>query len=604
MFTPNWLSPANLGIRRAGNYQIVELKTYDPFPSVGPVSFYWDNISINPEIRGFASSAIDPDTGRQTRNLIGQSVLYLQNITALPQVGQYFRLDSYVSGADGTEYEIVSVTNTGKNTCYLTFQYNPTLSNGQVVYSTSLKSTIQDQTALFFGSKSVHPEGFKLDSSTGNLYGQIPYLPSYNLTYKFTIRMTKTDAVTGNVVKGDRVFTLTLKGNIDSTLEWLTDDSPGALHPGYQSELFIQAKHTDSEVDIQYSLVGGSLPNGLELKRDGTIVGKIPYGGLTYVDYTSPSAFTIDGGTTTIDRHAKFTVTANDVYRLSALTKTFYIQLDDNKNNTEFSSIYVRPFMVKSMRKAYRDFVLDSTLFTPSTLYRPNDPAFGIQSQIKMTLEFGIQRLQLADYVACLQEYFYNKRFYFGNVKSVVAKDDHGNAIYELVYIDIIDDLENKAGVSPDMVTVLVNKQLADIFVNSADNWQARLEGVTIDGYPLAVDEYMRPRYMRTIQDNGQPLGFIKAVPICYVKPGYGAITVEKIKLNGFDFKMIDFEVDRLIIDQTIDFAGDKYLKFPITNAPLIPDGIQPLDPLVGPDGIILISEDGTDLFTEGTIVK
>jgi hypothetical protein len=604
LFAPNWLSPANLGIRRAGNYQIVELKIYDPFPSTGPVSFEWDSISINPEIRGVADSAIDPDTGKQTQNLAGSSILYLKNITTLPQMGQYFRLDSYVSGADSTEYEIVSVTDTGNNTCYLTFQYNPTLSNGQVIYQTTLKARITDQTNLFFGSKSVHPEGFSLDFTSGDLYGQIPYLPSYNLTYKFTVRMTKTDTSSGNLVKSDRVFTLTLKGNIDSTLEWITGDSPGALHPGYQSELYIQAKHTDNAVDIQYNLVGGTLPNGLELKRDGTIVGKIPYGGLTYIDYTSSVPFTIDGGATTIDRQASFTVTANDVYRLSALTKTFYIELEDNKNNTQFSNVYVRPFLSKSMRQTYRDFVLDRTLFSPSTIYRPSDPAFGIQNQIRMTIEFGIQRLQLADYVACLQEYFYNKRFYFGDVKSVLAKDENGNSVYELVYVDIIDDMENKAGKSPDHVTVLVNQQLQDVFTSSLDNWQARLEGVTLNGDTISTDEYLRPRYMRTIQTDGQPLGFIKAVPICYVKPGYGATTVEKINLTGFDFKLIDFEVDRLIIDQTIDYTSDKYLKFPVTSATFIPDGTQPLDPLAGPDGIILVAEDGTDLFTEGDIVK
>ena len=606
LFAPNWLSPVNLGTRRAGNYQIIEIGTYDPFPSTGPVTFDWTSVSVNPQIRGVANGAIDPNTGRQTQNLVGASILYLENITTLPSTGQYFRLDSYVAGADSTEYEIVSVTDTGNGTCYLTFQYNPVLSNGVVIYSTSLKTTIPDQTNLYFGSLSKHPDGFSLDSASGDLYGQIPYLPSYSLTYQFTVRMTKTDAVTGNVVKSDRVFLMTLKGNIDSTMQWITGDSPGALKPGYTSELYIQAEHTNAtDVAVQYTLVGGELPTGLELMRDGTIVGTVPYNGLTYVDYTSTTPFTIDGGATTIDRHASFTVTANDVYKLSSLTKTFYIDLQDQDfGNTQFSNIYVRPFLAKSVRQSYRDFVLNKTTFDPTTIYRPSDPKFGIQNQIAMTIEFGIQRLQLADYVACLQEYFYNKRFYFGDVKSVMAQDENGKNVYELVYVDIIDSAQNSAGASPNDVTVLVNQQLQDVYVNSLDNWQGRLEGVTINGDTILTDEYLRPRYMRTIQANGQPLGFIKAVPICYVKPGYGASTVEKINLTSFDFKLIDFEVDRLIIDQTIDYTSDKYLKFPATGETFIPDGTQPLDPLAGPDGIILEAEDGTDLFTQGDIVK
>ena len=251
--------------------------------------------------------------------------------------------------------------------------------------------------------------------------------------------------------------------------------------------------------------------------------------------------------------------------------------------------------MAKDKRKEYRNFILDDNLLDRSTLYRPYDPAFGIQSQIKMTLEFGLQRLNLADYVYKLQSYFYNKRFWFGDVKSVLAKDENGNSVYELVYVDIIDDLENAKGKTPNSVTVLVNQELDKVFVNSVDNWQAALESVELDGYPIQVDEYLRPRYMRTIQSNGQQLGFIKAVPLCYVKPGYGAAAVRKIQLSGFDFKMIDFEVDRLIIDRTIDNTGDKYLKFPITGVTYT----YGPDVLAGPDGIILVAEDGNDLFTE-----
>ena len=61
------------------------------------------------------------------------------------------------------------------------------------------------------------------------------------------------------------------------------------------------------------------------------------------------------------------------------------------------------------------------------------------------------------------------------------------------------------------------------------------------------------------------------------------------------DFKLIDFEVDRLIIDQTLDYSGDKYLKFPIKNV----DDVQPLNVLAGPDGIIITDSDGNALLVE-----
>ena len=56
LYAPAWLSPANLGIRRAANYQIVRIQTYDPHPELGAVNWIWDNISVNPEIKAVADT--------------------------------------------------------------------------------------------------------------------------------------------------------------------------------------------------------------------------------------------------------------------------------------------------------------------------------------------------------------------------------------------------------------------------------------------------------------------------------------------------------------------------------------------------------------------
>jgi hypothetical protein len=228
-------------------------------------------------------------------------------------------------------------------------------------------------------------------------------------------------------------------------------------------------------------------------------------------------------------------------------------------------------------------------------LYRPNDPAFGLQPDIKMIIEYGIERLNLAEYVGGLQHYFYNKRFYFGKVKTLPAEDESGNYVYDIVYVDIVDTAISNSGRSPDHLSFLINQNLVDVYQSTVENWQSSLESITVYGETIKVDEYLRPRFMRTIQSDGAPLGFIKAVPICYTKPGQGATIVRKIQLSGFDFKLLDFEVDRLIIDQTFDYTGDKYLKFPIKNA----DSASPVNVLAGPDGVIITDENGIELLIE-----
>jgi hypothetical protein len=470
----------------------------------------------------------------------------------------------------------------------------------------TLIDDIPDDTLFWIGSPSVHPKGFKLDTTNGNLYGQIPFIPSYNIDYKFTVRMTRTNGNNRDVTRYDRVFSLTLQGNVNTDLKWLTTSTVGVIKTGYQSELFVQAQHsTNPDIKMVYSLTDGQLPPGLTFKSDGTIVGKIPYkDSVTTVDaFDSPLTneqfnegrldFIIDGGESTLDQDYTFTVQATDIYSSSAISKRFTIVLGDN-SLTPFSTLYVKPFMYKDKRKSYRYFINDSSIFDPRVMYRPADPAFGIQSEIKLIIEHGLETLNLAEYVLGFQQYFYNKRFFFGDVKTLPAKDERGNYVYDVVYVDIIDN-QMIANRSPNTMQFYINKNIASYQIASINNWQNALESIPILGRTIMVDEYLRPRFMRTIQQTtGAPLGFIKAVPICYTKPGEGATVVKKINISGFDFKLIDFEVDRLIITNTIDSTVDKYLKFPITDV----DTPRVIDVIAGPDGIILQTEDGQDLFT------
>lgn len=61
------------------------------------------------------------------------------------------------------------------------------------------------------------------------------------------------------------------------------------------------------------------------------------------------------------------------------------------------------------------------------------------------------------------------------------------------------------------------------------------------------------PLWMSTTQSNGVILGFTPAWVICYVKPGYGQITINRIN-NLFPYKLnqINFGVDRFEVDNTI----------------------------------------------------
>lgn len=434
------------------------------------------------------------------------------------------------------------------------------------------------------GSPSQHPRNFSLTTSTGVLYATIPYQPAYSETYNFTVRIVKEDASTGATSYRDKTFTLTVRGDVVNTIEFISDSNIGTISPGYTSELSVKAKHTTEDIAIEYELIDGRLPSGLSLSSDGAIIGNVDYNSQTYFD------FTLDNGKTTIDSKYFFTVKATDVYQKGATDKEFYITVVEN-DKTEYTKIYVAPSMNLSLRNLYRNFITDEIIFERGLIYRINDPSFGIQNSIKLIIEHGIEKLDLNNYAYSMRDYFYNKKFYFGDVKVAKAEDSLGNHVYDIVYIDIIDPIYKLQGaVTVGNITV---------YPNSVANFRAALEAISVEDSTVKVDEFFMPRFMRTVQDNtGAQLGFILAVPLCYATPNNGLKIKKRIDQSGFDFKSIDFEIDRLIVENTLDRNQTSYVLFPkrtITGS----NPLEYLSTFVTENGEPLLTENGQILETE-----
>lgn len=446
------------------------------------------------------------------------------------------------------------------------------------------------------------PPHFSLEETSGVLYAYLPYQPAYSISYTFTILAIKTDLQTKNTSVSSRRFTVVIKGNIESTIGFVTESNLGYLIPGRQSELSIIAQHVGTEYTIQYRLVSGKLPTGITLGTDGSLIGSVAYGSQTYFHELSgdKSELILDGGTTIFDRVYRFTVRANDIYDQSAVEQDFYITIAET-DLTKYTKIFMEPLLTTDQRDYYTTFINDSYVFDHSLIYRLEDPAFGIQQKIQLYLEHGIEQIKLDNYSDALRKYFYRKKFYFGDVGYCKANDAAGNYVYDLVYVSIIDTLQNKDGQG------LLGPQTfsnVTVYPNSVDNMRNELQSIQVKGETLKTDEFLMPRFMRTIQPNtGSPLGFILVVPLCYAKPGNGDTIVKRIAATEFDFKEINFEIDRLIVRDNLTNSGAKYLLFPRRD--LIGTNLgEDLSILYGPEPlplepIPLYSEDGKPLEVE-----
>jgi hypothetical protein len=194
----------------------------------------------------------------------------------------------------------------------------------------------------------------------------------------------------------------------------------------------------------------------------------------------------------------------------------------------------------------------------------------------------GIESVEATKYVQSMSRNHYNKRLLFGNLKSAKAKDPNTQeTIYEVVYVDIVDEYEkngksissvvnlkdnikSKVLVSYDAITAdsdipfISDSDHQRIFPNSIKNMRTRIRGAG------ERDRDFLPLWMRSIQDQADyELGYTKALILCYAKPGKSAEIMAKIKASGFDFKQIDFLADRYIIDILDGEIEDKYLAFP-----------------------------------------
>tara|TARA_Y100000592_G_C5328080_1_gene248141 strand:- start:7 stop:720 length:714 start_codon:yes stop_codon:yes gene_type:complete len=94
------------------------------------------------------------------------------------------------------------------------------------------------------------------------------------------------------------------------------------------------------------------------------------------------------------------------------------------------------------------------------------------------------------------------------------------------------------------------------VYPNAVANMRSRMKSLGHKEWDFL------PLWMKTTQAGDlAPLGFIKAVPICYCKPGTSALVKKRIQDKKLEFKNIAFTIDRYIVTNskvaTQTFTGD-----------------------------------------------
>jgi hypothetical protein len=373
------------------------------------------------------------------------------------------------------------------------------------------------------------PQGLRFNSITGSI-SNAARLGNTTTQYLITAEDRANFRSTGT-------FTLTIlpfKG-LDVPQPWETTGTIGSLVAGEISELYVKGQFSTSSVYTNYSLIGGSLPSGLTLNRDGTISGRV----------------NVNTEFTTATSVRNFVVAINDTNNNNLLNGAFSINLSQTSSST-YTEIYAKPFLKQSKRTEFLEFIRNEEIFIPNLLYRPVDPNFGKQEELKLVIDFGVERLSTTNYANLMQNNFDRRKIALGELKTAVAKNSDGSVRHEIIYVEVIDKHVNSDRISiPREITFNENTY----YPPSIPNMRAKL------ATEAKFTTVRNPSFTNFLQEGDlvKP-GYIAFVPICFTLPGKSATIIRKINESGFKFNTFDFEIDRVIVQNALYEQGAKYL--------------------------------------------
>jgi hypothetical protein len=420
------------------------------------------------------------------------------------------------------------------------------------------------------------PTGLSIDLNSGEIYGTLARQSAVEVDYTFTVRANRVVA-TGLNTFSERTFTMKVIGEINIGIDFTTPTIIGTLTADIPSLLSVEAVSEETNRVLSYSVTSGSLPTGITLSEQGNLIGAI-----------DPSNFTDS------TRAYTFEVTVSDQYQTAATKKDFTLNIDIPYTQIEYGNMsgHATSFIDQNI---FNNVAQDPNINSVDNIFRPEDKNFGMKLKPDMLMMSGLEAQTLTVFQQQMEQNHAPKTLYFGDLKTAVAKED-GVVKYEVVYLDIVDNLVNGSGVpigadvpigttvrkpllGPTVSTMEItadtdiyefthksglafsssgskirfaNQLSADLdfittlFPNAVANMRSRMKSLGHKEW-----DYL-PLWMKTTQAGGlAPLGYVTAVPICYCKPGTSALVKKRIEDKVLNFKNIAFTIDRYVVSKS-----------------------------------------------------
>jgi len=316
--TPIWLTPGDLGYRRADNYVTLFLETIDSNTTVGFISYDLEDFNDDG-----SPSVIPPglelDTG--TGELSGR-VPYQPSVTKeykfTVKATRYAGIDERIPVTIEIYETVPSQTNIPAILMQAGVRYEILTSNDtdftQVGAANNDRGTVFISSGATSGTGTVKlasgPYTLKIAKNSNiellkdnvfNIKGSIYKITDFNNFNEFydVITLSRplesylraglqftqnilSSATQTNSAEKRKTFTVRMLGEVDSRITWLTDTNIGNINANLTSVFNVRAETSVPNAVLRYNLVSGRLPPGLGLSLDGEIFGKVQQFGENY----------------------------------------------------------------------------------------------------------------------------------------------------------------------------------------------------------------------------------------------------------------------------------------------------------------------------------
>jgi len=220
------------------------------------------------------------------------------------------------------------------------------------------------------------------------------------------------------------------------------------------------------------------------------------------------------------------------------------------------------PYEKKGKVKDYITIKNDSKILVNSVRATPNDPSYDNSTRSSLAVGTRANPSNVIYYDNFIQLYtrLSEVQWTLGTDLEITLND--GSTVTGVftrgtaTNIDIRPTPENTVRCDSDAVLVSDPNKIIK-YISNISNVRRRFRSLG------RTERNFLPLWMRTAQEGSvQELGYTLAIPLCYCKPGTSATIAAAIRFSEFDYRQFEIDVDRFEIDSTEGVGEPKYFVF------------------------------------------